>query len=648
MKTLERYQMNLIEMNGIKDVKSTLDKLKKEGYLAEEEICVQYKGTRNIKHAKFNYVHYFMVCDSITYCPLKNPVTQQDWKVSYMSKNQDPKDIDNICLCELYVYTCKYKNKSSGFYNELIEPKSHTLRLKTKIPAIYQKLDETLKESFETKLGGEYTLLGIIKENTTSLIQKYFSEQEEGINDQLDDLNEKLEMYREILDENKRIIEQQYSDIEALEAQEFELRNSIELFKSKREELSYKYGYLEFQESSKNNDMIDELYEMATDGTCFEAIQQAIYHQSQDNLVYDLHILRQFVCALFTDQLILLFGPSGIGKSSLVLQMEQIFTNVKVHVIAVQSGWTDETDLLGFYNPVKNCYYPTTFMQGMVEAKEDKDTLHIFCFDEMNLAHIEYYFASILSTRENKKKRSLNLYASKYYKSVIRFFQDTFNKDPHDITEEDIKGYNGDRQTVRELQEQCLFYPAEFIIPNNVRFVGTLNMDETVKPISPKVTDRSFVIEMFHAYDFEKIKDRLKENTFEQKIFLSPDKLDSFTSYTPDEEVDKTIQEVMVLSNLLNIIPNVAINSRGKEHLTRYANCYKNMTGENFKNYSNAVIDDMICAKLLPRIQFNRNDNEELRKQFSKLVKKVGSVYPRAKNKLMIMNEDKRFVRFWI
>lgn len=210
------------------------------------------------------------------------------------------------------------------------------------------------------------------------------------------------------------------------------------------------------------------------------------------------------------DQLILLSGPSGTGKSSLVNQLGKIINKFKVHHIAVQSSWSDVQDLLGFFNPVQKKYISTPFLDALVEANLDPDVVHIICLDEMNLAHVEYYFSSFLSIREKSiNERYLDLYSYRIFKEAKRELEESLGEDITslieygiDKIEEKINALKkAERDIARNNFELVMYYPAKFMIPKNVRFVGTLNMDETVKPLSPKVIDRSFIIELKHLED---------------------------------------------------------------------------------------------------------------------------------------------------
>ena len=118
-----------------------------------------------------------------------------------------------------------------------------------------------------------------------------------------------------------------------------------------------------------------------------------------------------------------------------------------------------------------NCskYQSTAFLDALLSAKSDFEQngdsarLHIICLDEMNLARVEYYFATFLSKLQQKER-------------IIYLL-------PKDL------------DLIAEDKDSILHTYRHFEIPHNVRFVGTLNMDESAQGLSPKVIDRCFFIE---------------------------------------------------------------------------------------------------------------------------------------------------------
>src|SRR5690625_3672760 len=66
-------------------------------------------------------------------------------------------------------------------------------------------------------------------------------------------------------------------------------------------------------------------------------------------------------------------------------------------------------------------------------------------------------------------------------------------------------------------------------IPKNVRFIGTMNNDGTVRPLSPKVVNRSFIIQLEKQTEDVLITDKketyvLSFKTFNQQVSIENQK----------------------------------------------------------------------------------------------------------------------------
>lgn len=190
----------------------------------------------------------------------------------------------------------------------------------------------------------------------------------------------------------------------------------------------------------------------------------------KDGLFYTKKDLINFHTAVKSSSLVILSGLSGTGKSQLVqcyakalgLQEDAFF-----HMIPVRPNWNDDSDLVGFVDSMHMVYRPsdTGFINILIEASQErnKDKLYIICFDEMNLARVEHYFSQFLSILEMPdKSRILRLYASEYERRL----------------------YNSDK------------YKSTVEIGNNIRFIGTVNIDESTFHFSDKVLDRANVIKL--------------------------------------------------------------------------------------------------------------------------------------------------------
>ncbi len=165
--------------------------------------------------------------------------------------------------------------------------------------------------------------------------------------------------------------------------------------------------------------------------------------------------------------LTILAGPSGTGKSSLPrLYAEALGCDEEYLHVPVRPDWLDDRDLIGAFNAIAGRFEPASagLVERLIAAAADRATgrggLYFLCLDEMNLARVEHYFAQFLSVLElPPEARAIALFAP---------------------------GLAGSNDPYRAYQRVP--------IGDNVRFLGTVNIDETTHFFSPKVLDRSQVV----------------------------------------------------------------------------------------------------------------------------------------------------------
>lgn len=126
-------------------------------------------------------------------------------------------------------------------------------------------------------------------------------------------------------------------------------------------------------------------------------------------------------------------------------------------LVPVGADWTNREPLLGYPNALDSSSYikpENGALDLILQATENPDLPYFLILDEMNLSHVERYFADFLSAMESGEEIFL-----------------------HSGTES-ISGV-----------------PPKIRIPKNLFIIGTVNIDETTHMFSPKVLDRANTIE---------------------------------------------------------------------------------------------------------------------------------------------------------
>ncbi len=136
-------------------------------------------------------------------------------------------------------------------------------------------------------------------------------------------------------------------------------------------------------------------------------------------------------------------------------------------MIPVRPDWTGAEALFGYEDALQpavegqRAWQAPEALQFVLQAAGQPDQPYLLILDEMNLAHVERYFADFLSGVETKKPCLPNL---------ERGDDGAWRLAPH--------------------------APSRIPVPPNLFVVGTVNVDETTYLFSPKVLDRANTIEL--------------------------------------------------------------------------------------------------------------------------------------------------------
>ncbi len=207
------------------------------------------------------------------------------------------------------------------------------------------------------------------------------------------------------------------------------------------------------------------------------------------NLIYSDKLIARFVGSLLTKPFVILTGLSGSGKTKLAQAFVQWICQEEsqYRIIPVGADWTNREPLLGYPNALKPEEYvkpDSGVIDLILQANSNPSLPHFLILDEMNLSHVERYFADFLSVMESNEK--IPLYAEGTVENGV---------------------------------------PSKLKVPKNLFIIGTVNIDETTNMFSPKVLDRANTIEF-------------RINNAEMKRFLnSSEELNMSALYHKDPEI---------------------------------------------------------------------------------------------------------------
>ena len=334
----------------------------------------------------------------------------------------------------------------------------------------------------------------------------------------------------------------------------------------------------------------DELIEKLVDG-----VQK--YRRYSKN-----EILNIYVC-LTQNFLTVFSGEPGTGKtsicnilaSSLGLNRFGVTDGISKNryiPVSVERGWSSKRDLIGYFNPLTKKYDRNNakIYDGLMILNEERETSrfpYVILLDEANLSPIEYYWADFMRAADN--------------------------------TEGDIFINIG--------------LSDEIYIPQTLRFLATINNDQTTERLSPRLIDRAWIIKLPKTKVFEPLLSF--EDGFDDVILWSD--IEKTFAYSDAKEM--SLKNVAEQIYKLFDEYHLTVSPRVQQSIRRYVCVAQEIMEDEIGicNKKEKALDFAIVQKLLPKINGYYKDYERL---FASLIQICDENHLKMTKEALISMED--------
>ncbi len=571
---------------------------------------------------------------------------------------------------------------NDGHGNALIQESLETHLLRMKAPTLVERMQRHEDKILKIKELSEFQNAELLKTEIRLGDQKDVLKQ---FDNKISEIAEKEKQLKKAIDEEKKEFHrvknecdrEKKKEIEHLESVKEEARLQMtqlkEYVQSKadflrdlklisKDQFDYVTGNMQQKaiDDETRLDFTDDLngdFEKLT-----SQIQSYLYSKHK---YYTKSVLGNFLTLLRTNDLIIISGASGTGKSYLVNAFAQAIGGV-AKIVPVKPNWTSSEDLLGYYNPMQKSYMTTPFLDAIVAAKRDPEHLHLICLDEMNLARVEYYFADFLSVLEEREKTPIiHLYSSEEaehirseFQTIIGIFDEArsgfldtnfsnFGDFLHhkEIAQKLQETFGGNKNSslvdlygrVRRMVSGVLNIPAEFEFPDNVRIIGTINIDQTTHYFAPKVLDRAYLLKFESPLvNISLVEEEVGEFDGDPSpIYLPPGNVWSnrkpYPRYDPSNVITNKIEEW----NKEFLTPmGIEVGMRVMRQTLLFQRLYEDLqSGRTDQLLNSDILNIILLMKIFPHFMFDgdlsgiKNNSEvkkhELVKQFAAEINKT-------------------------
>ncbi|MCI1210120.1 MAG: AAA family ATPase [Treponema sp.] len=295
--------------------------------------------------------------------------------------------------------------------------------------------------------------------------------------------------------------------------------------------------------------------------------------------INSLSLAGQYINSLLAKPFVILTGNSGTGKTRIAkrfaeyLKKENDAGKTNFLLVPVGADWTDNTKILGYYNPIANNgegkYVKTEIFEFMERADANPEIPFFLILDEMNLSHVERYFSDFLSRMETPDS-----------------------------------AFEIDNYKDGNLQ-----------FPGNLFITGTVNIDETTYMFSPKVLDRANVIEF--KPEMDSVLGNLMDDSADVPEEEAPDGMaEGFMKLSLEIRKGRVTEELKenmktaekILAGFYPVLEKCGFEFayRTVKEIRQYIVAAYKTCGDPASFKIDSTMDEQILQKVLPKIHGNK------------------------------------------
>lgn len=288
-------------------------------------------------------------------------------------------------------------------------------------------------------------------------------------------------------------------------------------------------------------------------------------------------IINIYIC-LMQNFLTVFSGEPGTGKTSICniiadslglnkFGYSSSFSKNRYVPVSVERGWSSKRDLIGYYNPLTKKYDRSNakIYDGLMILNEERENSrfpYIILLDEANLSPMEYYWSDFMRVTDRE---------------------------------------DGDIYINIGLEK-------DIYIPKTLRFLATVNNDQTTEQLSPRLIDRAWLVKLPKTSMMETAASL--DDCFKQVVLWS----DLEKAFVFPEAKEMSMKNLMEQIYKLFDEHHLSVSHRVQQSIKKYICVAQEIMEDEIGvcNKKEKALDFAIIQKLLPKINGYYKDYERL------------------------------------